>query len=108
MGTARKKYSQQYKDEAVELVTSSSRSVAEVARDLGLNEGTVRKSRAHRLRFRSLPRCCTWRRSSAPTPRWPSSRGRRSEPLPRRETGTYPGNNVGKKPYLPLSYPENA
>jgi transposase len=41
MGTARKKCTQQYREEAVELVTSSGRSVAEVARDLGLNEGTL-------------------------------------------------------------------
>lgn len=41
MGQARKKYTQQYKDEAVELVVASGRPIAEVARDLGLNEGTL-------------------------------------------------------------------
>ena len=42
MGAARKKYTQEYKAEAVELVVSSGRPVAEIARDLGLNEGTLR------------------------------------------------------------------
>lgn len=41
MGQARKKYTQQYKDEAVQLVVESGRPIAEVARDLGLNEGTL-------------------------------------------------------------------
>lgn len=41
MGQARKKYTQEYKDEAVELVVSSSRPIAEIARDLGINEGTL-------------------------------------------------------------------
>ena len=41
MGQARKKYTQQYKDEAVELVVSSGRPMAEIARDLGINEGTL-------------------------------------------------------------------
>jgi transposase len=41
MGSARKKYTQEYKAEAVELVVSSGRPVAEIARDLGLNEGTL-------------------------------------------------------------------
>jgi transposase len=41
MGQARKKYTQQYKDEAVELVISSGRPMAEIARDLGINEGTL-------------------------------------------------------------------
>jgi transposase-like protein len=41
MGHARKKYTQEYKDEAVELVVSSGRPVAEIARDLGINEGTL-------------------------------------------------------------------
>ena len=41
MGAARKKYTQEYKAEAVELVVSSGRPVAEIARDLGLNEGTL-------------------------------------------------------------------
>ena len=35
MGSARRKYTQEYKAEAVELVISSGRPAAEVARDLG-------------------------------------------------------------------------
>lgn len=41
MGQARKKYTQEYKDEAVELVINSGRPVAEIARDLGINEATL-------------------------------------------------------------------
>lgn len=44
MGQSRKKYAkytQQYKDEAVQLVVESGRPIAEVARDLGVNEGTL-------------------------------------------------------------------
>ena len=41
MGQARKKYTQEYRDEAVELVVSSGRPVAEIARDLGINEATL-------------------------------------------------------------------
>ena len=41
MGRARKKYTQEYKDEAVGLVISSGRPIAEIARDLGINEGTL-------------------------------------------------------------------
>ena len=41
MGRARKKYTQEYRDEAVELVISSGRPIAEIARDLGINEGTL-------------------------------------------------------------------
>jgi transposase len=41
VGQARKKYTQEYKDEAVELVVSSGRPVAEIARDLGINEATL-------------------------------------------------------------------
>ena len=41
MGQARKKYTQEYKDEAVELVISSGRPIAETARNLGINEGTL-------------------------------------------------------------------
>lgn len=41
MGQARKKYTQEYKDEAVELAVSSGRPIAETARDLGINEGTL-------------------------------------------------------------------
>jgi transposase len=41
VGQARKKYTQEYKDEAVELVVSSGRPIAEIARDLGINEATL-------------------------------------------------------------------
>ncbi|WP_220093516.1 transposase [Flexivirga caeni] len=41
VGQARKKYTQQYKDEAVGLVVESGRPIAEVARDLGVHEGTL-------------------------------------------------------------------
>ena len=41
MGQARKKYTQAYKDEAVELVVSSGRPIAEIARDLGINEAAL-------------------------------------------------------------------
>jgi transposase len=41
MGRARKKYTQEYRDEAVGLVISSGRPIAEIARDLGINEGTL-------------------------------------------------------------------
>jgi transposase-like protein len=41
MGQARKKYTREYKDEAVELVVSSGRPIAEIARDPGINEGTL-------------------------------------------------------------------
>jgi transposase len=41
MGQARKKYTQAYKDEAAELVVNSGRPIAEIARDLGINEGTL-------------------------------------------------------------------
>lgn len=41
MGQARKKYTQAYRDEAVELVVSSGRPVAQIARDLGINEATL-------------------------------------------------------------------
>lgn len=37
MGQARKKYTQQYKDEAVELMVSSGRPMAEIARNLGIS-----------------------------------------------------------------------
>jgi hypothetical protein len=41
MGRARQKYTETYKAEAVELVASSGRPIAEIARDLGSNEGTL-------------------------------------------------------------------
>ena len=40
-GTGSQKYTQEYKDEAVELVISSGRPIAEIARNLGINEGTL-------------------------------------------------------------------
>ena len=36
-----RKFTQEYKDEAVKLVIESSRPIAEVARELGVNEGTL-------------------------------------------------------------------
>jgi transposase len=41
MGAARKKYTPEYRTEAVELVLSSGRPAAEIARELGLVEGTL-------------------------------------------------------------------
>jgi transposase len=41
VGAASRKYTREYKAEAVELVVSSGRPIAEVARDLGINEGTL-------------------------------------------------------------------
>jgi transposase len=41
VGQARTKYTQAYRDEAVELVISSGRPIAEIARDLGINEATL-------------------------------------------------------------------
>jgi transposase len=41
MGSARRKFTQEYKDEAVALVLGSDRPVAEVAKSLGINEGTL-------------------------------------------------------------------
>jgi transposase-like protein len=37
----RKKFSPEYREEAVKMVLESSRPVAQVARELGLNEGTL-------------------------------------------------------------------
>ncbi len=37
----RRKFSKEYRDEAVKMVIETSRPIAEVARDLGLNEGTL-------------------------------------------------------------------
>ena len=39
----RRRFSAHYKDEAVQLVIQSGRSVAVVARELGINEGTLGK-----------------------------------------------------------------
>ncbi len=36
-----RKYTQEYRDETVKLVLESSRPIAEVARELGINEGTL-------------------------------------------------------------------
>lgn len=41
MRGTRRKFTDQYKAEAVELVVTSGRPIAEIARDLGLNEGTL-------------------------------------------------------------------
>lgn len=41
MTQKRKQYSKEYKDEAVKLVINSSRAAAQVARELGINEGTL-------------------------------------------------------------------
>lgn len=41
MGAARKKYTPEYKAEAVDLVLGSGRPVAEIARDLGIHEATL-------------------------------------------------------------------
>lgn len=41
MSSRRKKYSPEYREEAVKLVIDSSRPIAEVARELGLVEGTL-------------------------------------------------------------------
>lgn len=41
MGSTRRRYTQEYKAEAVELVINSGRPMAEVARNLGINEGTL-------------------------------------------------------------------
>jgi transposase-like protein len=41
VGEARRKYTREYKDEAVELAVSSGRPIAEIARDLGIHEATL-------------------------------------------------------------------
>ncbi|MGH3673476.1 MAG: transposase [Pseudonocardiaceae bacterium] len=41
MGSTRRKFTAEYKAEAVELVISSGRPIAEIARGLGINEGTL-------------------------------------------------------------------
>ena len=39
--TDRKKYTQKYNDDAVEFVISSGRPIAQIAPDIGVNEGTL-------------------------------------------------------------------
>jgi transposase len=41
VGAVRKKYTPEYKAEAVDLVVNSGRPVAEIARDLGIHEATL-------------------------------------------------------------------
>ena len=41
MSRHRRKYSREYRDEAVKAVIETSRPIAEVARELGINEGTL-------------------------------------------------------------------
>ena len=41
MGSTRRKFTAEYKAEAVELAINSGRPIAEIARDLGVNEGTL-------------------------------------------------------------------
>ncbi len=41
MSSRRKKFSPEYRQEAVKLVIDTSRPIAQVARELGLNEGTL-------------------------------------------------------------------
>jgi transposase-like protein len=41
VGRTRQKYTDTFKAEAVELVTNSGRPIAEIARDLGVHEGTL-------------------------------------------------------------------
>jgi transposase len=41
VGSTRRKFTAEYKAEAVELVITSGRPIAEIARDLGINEGTL-------------------------------------------------------------------
>jgi transposase len=41
VGSTRRKFTSEYRAEAVELVIDSGRPVAEIARDLGINEGTL-------------------------------------------------------------------
>jgi transposase len=41
VGSTRRKFTAEYKAEAVELAISSGRPISEIARDLGINEGTL-------------------------------------------------------------------
>lgn len=41
MGSTRRKFTPEFKAEAVELVINSGKSIAEIARDLGISDGTL-------------------------------------------------------------------
>lgn len=41
MASSRRKYTAEYRNHAVELVRESGKPIAEIARDLGMNEGTL-------------------------------------------------------------------
>jgi transposase len=41
MTMTRRKFSKEYREEAVKMVTEGSKPIAQVARDLGINEGTL-------------------------------------------------------------------
>jgi transposase len=41
MGSTRRKFTPEFKGEAVELLISSGKSIAEIARDLGISDGTL-------------------------------------------------------------------
>jgi transposase len=41
MAESRKKYDQEFKDSAVRIVEESGKPIAQIARDLGVNEGTL-------------------------------------------------------------------
>ena len=41
MATTRRKYTAEYREHAIELVRETDRPIAEIARDLGMNEGTL-------------------------------------------------------------------
>lgn len=43
MGSTRRRYTEEYKDEAVKFVTEGHRSIAEVARNIGVHEMTLGK-----------------------------------------------------------------
>lgn len=43
MAGSKKKYERQFKDDAVRIVQESGNPVAQVARDIGVNEGTLRR-----------------------------------------------------------------
>ena len=56
MGSSRRKYTAEYRSHAVELVRESGKPIAEVARDLGVNEGTLANwvNRSRQLRTGSV------------------------------------------------------